>query len=86
MTKPAIIWAASAMGGRREVGPRSNRGAQKRRADHGGVFGGAEAISVVETTTRSLRNVPKGKELVNYLPKKEARIGKSGVSAILKLR
>ena len=52
----------------------------------GGVFGGAEAISVVETTTRSLRNVPKGKELVNYLPKKEARIGKSGVSAILKLR
>ena len=41
----------------------------------GGVFGEAEAISVVETTTRSLRNVPKGKELVNYLPKKEARIG-----------
>ena len=42
----------------------------------GGVFGGAEAIPVVETTTRSLRNVPKGKELVHYLPKKEARIRK----------
>ena len=42
----------------------------------GGVFGGAEAIPVVETTTRSLRNVPKGKELVHQLPKKEARIRK----------
>ena len=42
----------------------------------GGVFGGAEAIPVVETTTRSLRNVPKGKELVHQLPKKEGRIRK----------
>ena len=41
-----------------------------------GVFGGAEAIPVVETTTRSLRNVPKGKELVHQTPKKEARIRK----------
>ena len=42
----------------------------------GGVFGGAEAIPVVETTTRSLRDVPKGKELVHQLPKKEGRIRK----------
>ena len=42
----------------------------------GGVFGGAEAIPVVETTARSLRNVPKGKELVHQLPKKEGRIRK----------
>ena len=39
MPSYAIILAASAMGGRREVGPRSNRGAQKRRADHGGYSG-----------------------------------------------
>ena len=42
----------------------------------GGVFGGAEAIPVVETTTRSLRNVPKGKELVHQTAEKEARIRK----------
>ena len=42
----------------------------------GGLFRGAEAIPVVETTTRSLRNVPKGKELVHQLPKKEGRIRK----------
>ena len=41
-----------------------------------GVFGGAEAIPVVETTTRSLRNVPKGKELVHQTAEKEARIRK----------
>ena len=50
-----------------------------------GVFGGAEAIPVVEMTTRSLRNVPEGKELVHYLPKKEARIRKIIVSATVKL-
>ena len=39
----------------------------------GGVFGGAEAIPVVETTTRSLRNVPKGKELVHQTAEKRGK-------------